>query len=407
MTSESIDDGHGRLHPLAAWQGLTQGAKALLIARMVNRVGGFSMAFLAVLLTQTLHESVRTAGVIVAAFGLATIPSRLAGGWLLDRIGARCTILLGLIGCAATQLMLATAHSTPLAVLGAVGLGLSYELIEPPTQALVAEESDDRTRPAVFGLLFVSMTIAAVAAGAVASVVAGLDLRLLFVIDATTCLLCAAVIRGFLPPGRVGPTGTANGWPWRDRRLMVLFALSAVFTFIYMITVFGMPLTVADRGIGLWVIGANTAVSAIVAVLAQPLLRVERLNANDGFVALTVGFVILGVSIGGLAVAHTAVLVIAFGVVGSVADVLLMSHLYAQASRMAPAGAAGRYLAVFGLSWGIATTLAPLVIGATLTSYDGVPLWAGAALLTLVLAAVTPRVGSYLRHTLPVGVVAD
>lgn len=374
---------------------------------MVNRIGGFSMAFLAVLLTEELHESVRTAGFIVAAFGLATIPSRLAGGWLLDRIGARTTILIGLIGCAATQLVLATAHTTVAAVIGALGLGLSYELIEPPTQALIADESDDNTRPALFGLLFVSMTIAAVAAGGVAAVVAGWDLRMLFVIDAVTCLACAGVIRGFLPEGR--PEGRTPGTasPWRDRRLMTLFALAVVFTLIYMITIFGLPLTVADRRIGLWTIGVSTAVSALVAVLAQPLLRLGPLNAGDGFVAMTTGFVVLSVAIAILAVAHSAALVIAFGVLSAVADVLLMSHLYAQASRLAPAGATGRYLAVFGVSWGVATTVAPLVIGATLTVGDGVPLWGGTALVTVALAVATPRVGAALRHTSGVAVVAD
>ncbi len=407
MTSKSIDDSYSTHHPLAAWHLLSSGAKALLVARMVNRLGGFSMAFLAVLLTEELHESVTTAGLIVSAFGIATIPSRLAGGWLLDRVGARHTIILGLIGCAATQLVLAAAGSTTFAVIGAVGLGLSYELIEPPTQALIADESDDRTRPALFGLLFVSMTIAAVAAGGVAAVVVGLDLRLLFVIDAFTCLVCAGVIRGFLPAGRSSDGAGAVSWPWRDRRLMALFGVSTVFTLIYMIMIFGLPLTVADRSIGLWVIGVDTAVSAVVAVCAQPLLRIDRLNANDGFLALTIGFVILAASIGLLAVAHTAALVIVVGVVGAIADVLLMGHLYALAARLAPAGATGRYLAVFGLSWGIATAFAPLIIGGTLTAYDGVPLWVGTALVTLVLAAVTPSLGAFFRHTSRLAVVGD
>lgn len=394
------------MRPFDAWHRLSRGAKALLVARMVNRVGGFSMAFLAVLLTETLHESVRTAGVIVAAFGLATIPSRLAGGWLLDLIGARRTILVGLIGCATTQFVLVAAHSTAVATIGAVGLGLSYELIEPPTQALVAQESDDRTRPAVFGLLFVSMTIAAVAAGGVAAVVAGWDLRVLFAIDAVTCLACAGVIRGFLPAGRAR-SETTGGWPWRDRKLMTVFAVATAFTLVYMITIFGLPLTVADRGIGLWVVGVNTAVSAIVSVLAQPLLRVERLNEHDGFIAMTTGFVLLAAAIAVLAVAHTAMAVVAFGVLAAVADVLLMSHLYALASNLAPQGAVGRYLAVFGLSWGIATTVAPLVIAATLTLHGGVPLWLGSAAVALALAVAAGWMGVAARHTSTGVVVGD
>lgn len=389
---------------------LSRGAKGLLVARMVNRVGGFSMAFLAVLLTEELHESVRTTGIIVAAFGLATIPSRLAGGWLLDAMGARPTILLGLIGCATTQFVLAAAHSAAVAVVGAVGLGLSYELIEPPTQAMIAAESDDDTGPALFGLLFLSMTIAAVGAGGVAAIVAGWDLRMLFVIDAVSCLLCAAVIRWFLPARDVGHTTKSAAKPWQDRRFLAVFGVSTIFTLVYMIIVFGMPLTVADRHLGLWVIGVTTASSAIVAVLAQPLLRVDTLNRDGGHRAIAVGFVGVALSITCIAVAHSAALVLLSGVIGAVADVLLMSHFYAQVSRLAPEGAAGRYLAMFGVSWGIATTVAPLVIGALLTVGDGIALWLGTAAVALLLAWIAPamsRLVNMPRHTSEVVVVGD
>lgn len=397
-------------HPLGAWQLLSRGAKGLLIARMVNRVGGFSMAFLAVLLTEELHESVHTAGLIVAAFGMATIPSRLAGGWLLDVIGPRVTIMLGLIGCATTQFVLAAAGTTVVALIGAVGLGLSYELIEPPTQAMIAAESDDDTGPALFGLLFVSMAIAAVGAGGLAAIVAGWDLRMLFVIDAVSCLLCAAVIRAFLPAREARYTIRSPAQPWRDRRFLGLFGVATMFTLVHMVVVFGMPLTVADRRLGLWAIGVNTALSAVVAVLAQPLLRVAALNRGGGSLALTVGFVGLMLSISCIAMAHSAALIMLSGIVGAVADVLLMSHLYAQVSRLAPQGAAGRYLAMFGISWGIATTVAPLVIGAALSVGDGVPLWLGTAAVALVLTGAAPAVSRRSdppRHTSALAVVGD
>lgn len=410
MTGESLDDSDARFHPLGAWQLLSRGAKGLLIARMVNRLGGFSMAFLSVLLTEELHESVQTTGLIVAAFGLATIPSRLAGGWLLDSIGARPTILLGLIGCATTQFVLAAATTTAIAVVGAIGLGLSYELIEPPTQGMIADESDEDTGPALFGLLFVSMTVAAVAAGGVAAVVAGWDLRLLFVIDALSCLSCAVVIRTLLPARAARHTNRPVARPWRDRRFVAIFAVSTIFTLVHMVVVFGMPLTVADRRIGLWVIGVETALSAVVAVLAQPLLRVDALVRGSGQLAFPVGFAGLALSIGCLAAAQSAALVLLSGVIGAVAEVLLMSNLYAQVSRLAPEGLAGRYLATFGISWGIATTIAPLVLGAALEPGNGVPLWLGTAAVALGLAGVAPATSRLVggpRHTSGLVVVAD
>nr|WP_281358948.1 MFS transporter [Flexivirga aerilata] len=384
--------------------------RALLIARMVNRVGGFSMAFLAVLLTESLHASVRTAGVVVAAFGLATIPSRLLGGWLLDRIGARPTILLGLIGCAAAQTVLVAAGTVPVAAVAAVGLGLAYELIEPATQAMVADVSDDRTRPAVFGLLFVSMTLAAVLAGGMAALVAGWDLRVLFAIDAITCVACAVVVRAFLPSGHRRPADVAVRLaPWRDRRLMIVSLTGTVFTTVYMTAIFGQPLTIASRQVGLWVIGAGTVVGAVAAVLAQPLLRRPKLNADNGVRALVLGYLLLAGALILVGFAQQPMLFLSAAAVSAVADVLLMGHLYATVSALAPPGGSGRYLAVFGLSWGVATTVAPLVIGATLSWHDGRVLWLGAAVVSLALAGVQFRVTRVVRgsrHTTGSSVVA-
>ena len=59
----------------------------LVLARCVNRLGGFSMAFLGVHLATDLEASLAVVGVVLAVFGLATIPSRLLGGHLAGRVG--------------------------------------------------------------------------------------------------------------------------------------------------------------------------------------------------------------------------------------------------------------------------------------------------------------------------------
>jgi len=380
------------------WTSLPRPAQALLLARMVNRVGGFSMAFLAVLMTDRLGTSVATAGAVVATFGVMTIPSRLAGGALLDRIGARPTILWGLVGCAIAQLVLAAANGVAMAVVGALLLGLAYELIEPPTQAMIADVSDHQTRPALFGLLFASMTVAAVLAGGVAALVAGIDLRLLFVIDALTCMACAAVVVVFLPRGRrqvPGAEASVAG-PWRDRRLWLVGVSGILFTTVYMIAVIGQPVTVSERGVGLWVVGVTTVVAAVVAIASQRLLRLGWLNAHWGFRAMAMGYLIMGAGFAVVAFSHSPTPFLVGGALMSVAEVLLMGHLYAVVSGLAPDQARGRYLAVFGLTWGVATIAAPLVVG-WLLPLNGHWLWLGGAVVCVLLAAWQPMLSRLLR----------
>lgn len=91
------------------WRALPPAVWLLVAARTVNRLGAFTLPFLAVVLVDDFSVQVQTAGAIVALFGVATIPSRLIGGFLSDRIGHRSTIAWGLTLTAVFQLLLAAA----------------------------------------------------------------------------------------------------------------------------------------------------------------------------------------------------------------------------------------------------------------------------------------------------------
>jgi predicted MFS family arabinose efflux permease len=97
---------------------------ALVLARAVNQLGAFAMSFLAVTLVDVYGASLVTAGWVVSLFGLATVPSRLAGGRMADRLGRRPTIVVGLLGCAAALLVIAASPGVSGAAVGAA-LGAS------------------------------------------------------------------------------------------------------------------------------------------------------------------------------------------------------------------------------------------------------------------------------------------
>ena len=84
---------------------LPREARVLIAARAVDRLGGFTMGFLPVLLVAAYGASLRTAGLVAAGFGLATIPSRLLGGRLVARDRQQDhDPASGLTGCAVAQL---------------------------------------------------------------------------------------------------------------------------------------------------------------------------------------------------------------------------------------------------------------------------------------------------------------
>ncbi|MFI1975701.1 MFS transporter [Streptomyces wedmorensis] len=376
----------------------------LVVARGVNRLGAFSLPFLTVLISTDFGAGVTTAGLLSAAFGLATIPSRLAGGRLASRLGRRRTIVLGLTGCAGAQLGIATAGSLVAVAVFAVLLGLVFELYEPPSQALIADAVGPSERVRAYGLFNAALAAGGTGAGLVAAALGRWDLRWLFVVDAVTCLLCALVLRVALPADHAVPSGKGTPsddagraeqaqpvHPWRDRALRAMFLSGTLFALVTTQITMGLPLTLARHGLEPADAGLLFTASAVTVVAAQPALRLRRLTELSDSAAIALGHVLLAAGLAGYAAASTMTAFLAATVLWSLGDVLVLGRVLTVVADLAPPGGADRYLAAYGISWGVATVAAPVTCTQLLQHVGVGALWAGTAGLCLVLAAAQLR----------------
>jgi MFS family permease len=394
------------------------------VARAVNQLGAFSLAFLTVLLHRDLGASLVAAGAISAAFGLATIPSRLLGGRLADRWGRRRTILAGLTGCAAAQLGLAASPGPDAAAVCAVLLGLAFELYEPPSQAMIADTVGPADRAPAYALLTTALAVGNLGAGLIADAVGRSSLRWLFVADALSCLACALVVRLALPADRPGSsdksadagsadagsgeadsseadgsetasTGPAEAEPsinpWRDRTLLAMTAAGTVFALVYMLMLVSLPLSLTLDGLNPADAGLIMTVSTLTLVLARPALRTRPLAALSPGAAFATGYALMAAGLAGYAVAHTLPALLAPTALYSLGCLLQMGRAFAVVSELAPPGASARYLAVYGLSWGFATVLAPLLGTWLIGAFGPAALWTATAGLCVLMVFAGPR----------------
>jgi len=382
---------------------LPRHVRLLVAARAINQFGAFSLAFLTVLVSRSLGASLATAGAISAAFGLATIPSRLLGGGLADRVGRRRTILLGLAGCAVAQLGIAAAPDLATAACCAILLGLVFELYEPPSQAMIADSVPPTERAAAYTLLTTALAVGNAGAGLVAEVVGRTNLRWLFVVDAVTCLACALIIRFALPdelPGasaelpRLAHSGPS---PWRDRALLLMTAAGTVYALISMLMLISLPLSLADDGIKPASAGLIMAVGTVTLVATRPIQRIE-FSTTAAFAA---GYLLMAAGFTGYAVVHTLPALLAPSVAWSLGNLLLMGRAFAVVSELAPAGATARYLAVYGLSWGFATVAAPVVGTWIIDRFGPGMLWSAISIVCLAMAAIAPVTFRAPRTSVP------
>jgi len=394
MTVEIRDTSH---------QLVSREARILIAARAVDRLGGFTMGFLPVLLVAGYGASLRSAGLVAAGFGLATIPSRLLGGRLSDVIGSRATIVLGLTGCAVAQLCLAVAPDLAAAAGAAALLGLCFEIYEPPSQALLAEVTAPEARVAAYSALGAAIAAAGVLAGVLAALLAGVGVRWLFVADAATCLACAMVVRYGLPAGppardHAGPA--AN--PWRDRRLLAMLASGTAFAVVYLVMLGGLPLALRSGGVSLGWSGALLAVGAVTVVAGQWVRSWLPALKGTPFVRMRSGYLLLAVGLGLAAV--VAVLhpsgpaYVPPVVVWSLGSLVLLGEPFGVVADLAGERDRGRYLAAYGVSWGLAATAAPVVATTLLSLGTAGAMWLACALVAAGLALAQDRVGAVVTR---------
>lgn len=373
---------------------LPRTVRLLIVARAVNRLGAFSLAFLTVLITTGFGAGPTVAGYISAAFGLATIPSRLIGGRLADRIGRRRTIVAGLTACAVAQLGIASSGGLVPAACFAVLMGLAYEIYEPPSQAMIADVVAPGEQVRAYGLLNAALAVAGMGAGLLAAGLGRWDLRWLFVADALTCLLCALTVHLVLPPDH-GPAPTAAPRsaataPWRDRSLLVMLAAGTLFAVVYLQIMTGLPLVLERRGLHPGDAGLLFTASALTLTAGQPLLRLPRLATLPDPAAFAGGYLLLALGLAGYALADGLASHTVATVVWSAGDLLLVGRAYAFVTALAPADGKARYLAVYGTSWGIGAIVAPLAGTQLLARTGPVGLWCAMSLACLLLAALHP-----------------
>jgi MFS family permease len=366
--------------------------RVLIAARAVNQFGAFSLPYMTVLLTTGIGASLTAAGIIVTAFGVATIPSRLAGGRLVAVLGHRRTIIAGLIGCAGAQVGLATSRSIAAATIFAILLGLLYEVYEPASQATIANAVAADHRVRAFGALNAALALASIGAGVLGAVVGRWNIRGLFWIDALTCLTCAVIVGVVMQPrsGYDAPAAdprVERVRPWRDPALVAMLGCGTVFALIYLTVAVGMPLTFVQHGHPAADAGWMFAVSGLTIVVGQPLLRRAR-PGRPSHAALPVGIIVLAVGLAGYVVAVDLAGFILATVIWSIGDVLIIGHAMAIVAALAPPHGRSQYLATYGISWGIAGVLAPVAATQVLARAGSDALWLGVGGLAVLLAAL-------------------
>jgi MFS family permease len=187
---------HAEPHPLIAPEAVGPGV-AIALA---------SFGYAAVATFIVLHLESRGVGhgaTVFAAFAAMIVLTRLVFGDLPDRIGAAPVAIAATVGEAAGLLLIAVAHSLPVALAGGLAMGAAFSLLNPSLMLIALGRVSQRARGAAMGT-YTAFFDTGVGLGApIAGVVAALtSYEGAFVFAAAVCLASALMVLVRLHPAR-------------------------------------------------------------------------------------------------------------------------------------------------------------------------------------------------------------
>lgn len=350
----------------------------LVGASFIDQVGNaLIFPFFALFLTDHYGIDLAQVGVIFAIFAAAGLVGSTIGGAMADRFGRKPIALSALVTSALGNVAIVLIHDLTLLYALAALIGVVGSLGGPAWQAMMADLLPEDKRVEGFGIIRITFNLAVTFGPIIGGLMAGLSYLLLFSVDAATSLITAAILFVLLretrpqrvetdaPVETVAQTFQGYGRVFRNRLFMVFTLLGMVVWLVY----FQMNTTLAVylrdvHGIEPWGFGLLLSMNAVMVVLLQlSITRQVRKRGYPSMLVLAVGTLLYAVGFGLFGFVASVGLFVAAMVIITVGEMLVVPVGQAVAARLAPEDMRGRYMAVFGFGFAIASGSGPWLAG--------------------------------------------
>ena len=360
----------------------------IVLTFFIDSVGGTLLfPFFSLYITQRFNVGMTQAGMVLAMFSIFGIVGNMVGGALTDRFGRRKLILFGLVFSALSTLTLGLVNSLAVLFPLAAFIGLLSDVSGPAHQAMMADILDEKQRQEGFGLLRVVRNLAWIIGPTIGGFLANRSFFLLFVIDAVVSCIVAVIFYTQMPETKpaahhedekhesIWRTVAGYRFVIRDFAFMAFIVAAILMGAVYQQMYNSLSVFLRDNhGINPQGYGFLMTTSAITVILFQ--FSVTRLiKHRPPFLIMAAGtlFYMIGFSMFGFVSAYwlfaSAIVVITMG------EMLIMPTSQTLAANFAPVEMRGRYMAIFGLTWLLPSTFAPMLAGMILDNFNPNLLW--------------------------------
>lgn len=368
--------------------------------------------FMTIYVHDKLGVPLTVVGLVLAANAAAGLLSQLVAGPLVDRFGRKMAMTVSLGTRAIVMVGLGLANSLPSFVILIVISGFFGSMYNPGMNAMVADIVRSEKRVEAYGLIRIVSNLGIAIGPAIGGFIATRSYFISFLAAALSSALYFFIILLFvretrpeIGDGSRGPEEGNGGYGYllRDHTFLLFCLAFAVMgiAYIQMMTIF--PVYIKDQyQIPESQFGLIMATNAAMVVLFQyPITRVLRRYRMGSAMALGALFTALGV--GAVAFSSSFGTFLLSMVIVTIGELIFAPASTAFVANVAPQDMRGRYMGVYGMTWGLSFGLGPVVGGMINDRLSPVLIWPVMAAVGLLSAAAFLPIGRMPTHKKGIG----
>ena len=371
----------------------------LLCGNLISSVGmSMIWPFMAIYAGQKLNVPLMAVASLLTINSVAGIASSFAAGAMTDRLGRRPVMVIGMALHGAVYILFPFAGTyLTFALLMALS-GFLSPVYRVGVDAMVADLISPQKRIDAYALLRIGNNAGVAIGPSIGGFLATRSYTITFMCTATGLLLYSLLTTLFVKETMPIRAQADDAWA-RPRRKYRLGGYSAVLgdrLFMAVCTGFTITTTGACLVFVLLSVYAKThfgvpesqfgfimATNALMIVLLQVLVT-RASKRFQPFWVMAVASLLYSVGIGSIALGTSFPAFLASMVVITGGELLLVATTSAMVADLAPPDMRGRYMSVYGLSWGMASGIAPLFGGFLNDAVGPRAMWVGGSAICLI-----------------------
>ncbi len=358
--------------------------------------------FMTIYVHEKLDVALTIVGLVLAANSAAGLLSQLVAGPVIDRFGRKIAMVISLGTGAIIMVGLGLANSLPSFAILIVLSGLFGYIFSPALNAMIADIVEPPRRIEAYGLIRIVANLGIAIGPAVGGFIATRSYLLSFLAAASSSalyfIITLLLVKETKPEAeatdehsREGSGG--YGHILRDYSFLLFCLTFTVLGIVYaqMMTIF--PVYIKDQyQIPESQFGLIMATNAAMVVLFQfPITRIlERYRLGP---VLASGALFVALGVGSVAFFNSFPMFLLSMVIVTIGELIFAPSSTTFAANVAPEVMRGRYMGVYGMTWGLSFGLGPVVGGIINDALGPVYVWQVMAVIGLASALAFLMIG--------------